>query len=152
MISPRERTWRTAAAAGNGPILSVATAQALETTHAHGLYRVGAWLRTDTPGVTVCVRMVELSKDHQKVRESEVCTSPTREWQHFEVTRRTLARGNHLRFSLYQFSALPNDMFELDGFSVEKQIGGAWVELGTSLNGAPQRPTAPGGMRDYLTK
>lgn len=138
---------------GQSPVVAVQAAQPLRTTGDRDLFRITAWLRTGTPGVTVCLRMLELSPNRKlKVRTSESCTSPTDQWRQFEVTRRTLLRGDRLVFSMYSFSAFPGDTFELDGFTVERQVDAMWQEIGTSLHGVPPRPTAPGGMRDSLTR
>ena len=94
------------------------------------LYRIGAWLRTDVPGLTVCLRIQEMSPGDSltPVRTSETCLAPTAKWQHLRLYRRTLARGNRLVFSIYSYGAVASDSFEIDRFRVARR-----VNVGTKL-------------------
>ena len=89
------------------------------------LYRIGTWLRTDAPGLTVCLRIQEVSAADPltSVRTSESCVSPTSKWKHFELYRRTLERGNRLVFSIYSYGATSGDSFEVDDFTVHRRVG-----------------------------
>ena len=80
------------------------------------LYRIGAWLRTDVPGLGVCLRIQEVSPADPliPVRTSEACFTPTNTWHRFRLYRRTLAAGNRLVFSIYSFGALAGESFEVD--------------------------------------
>jgi hypothetical protein len=95
------------------------------------LYRIGAWLRSDMPGVTVCLRIQEVSaKDPlTSVRTTETCVSPSTHWQHFRILRRTLARGDKLRFSIYSYSAELGDNFEISHFVVLRKTAHGWKRV-----------------------
>lgn len=88
------------------------------------LYRIGAWLRSDVPGLTVCLRIEEMSPGDSlaSVRTSESCLAPTADWKHFRLFRRTLARGNKLVFSIYSYGGLEGDRFDIDGFTVSRRV------------------------------
>jgi hypothetical protein len=101
-------------------------------------YRIGAWLRSDAPGVTVCLRIEEVSpKDPlAAVRTTETCLSPTAEWRHFRILRRTLARGDKLVFSVYSYGAELGDSFEIDHFLVLRKTTHGWKRVDSAF--APQ--------------
>jgi hypothetical protein len=92
------------------------------------LYRIGTWLRSDVPGISVCLRIQEVSSADPltAVRTSESCLAPTTKWKHFRLFRRTLARGNRLVFSIYSFGADAGDSFEVDGFAVARRVPNGW--------------------------
>jgi hypothetical protein len=89
------------------------------------LYRIGAWLRTDAPGMNVCLRIQEVSPRDPltAVRTSESCFAPTVTWKHLILYRRTLARGNKLVFSIYTLGAVSGDSFDVDRFTVARRVG-----------------------------
>jgi hypothetical protein len=103
----------------------------VRTTRVGSLYRIGAWLRTDAPGLTVCLRIEEVSKKDPltAVRTSETCFSPTTKWQHFRILRRTLAAGDTLKFSIYSYGAEKGDSFEIDAFAVLRKAPDRWVRV-----------------------
>jgi len=92
------------------------------------LYRIGAWLRTDVPGLGVCLRIQEVSPSDPfiSVRTSEACFTPTATWHRFRLFRRTLAPGNRLVFSIYSFGAAAGDSFEVDNFRVARRVEKGW--------------------------
>ena len=98
-------------------------------------YRIGAWLRSDAPGVTVCLRIEEVSpKDPlASVRTTETCLSPTTHWRHFRILRRTLARGDKLVFSVYSYGAELGDSFEIDHFLVLRQTTHGWKRVDSAF-------------------
>lgn len=95
------------------------------------LYRIGAWLRTNAPGMTVCLRIEEVSKhdDVTPVRTTEACFSPTTKWQHFRIVRKTIMRGDQLRFSIYSYGAEKGDSFDIDGFTVLRKSQDGWKRV-----------------------
>ncbi len=95
------------------------------------MYRIGAWLRSDAPGVTVCLRIEEVSKKDplSSVRTTETCLSPSTHWQHFRILRRTLARGDKLVFSIYSYGAALGDSFEIDRFVVLRKTAHGWKRV-----------------------
>ena len=94
-------------------------------------YRIGAWLRTDAPGMTVCLRIEEVSKhdDVAPVRTTEACFSPTTKWQHFRIVRKTIKSGDQLRFSIYSYGAEKGDSFDIDGFTVLRMTQDGWKRV-----------------------
>jgi hypothetical protein len=98
-------------------------------------YRIGAWLRSDAPGVTVCLRIEEVSPRDPlaAVRTSETCFSPTAHWRHFRILRRTLARGDTLRFSVYSYGAEHGDSFEIDHFVVLRKTTLGWKRVDSAF-------------------
>jgi hypothetical protein len=103
------------------------------------LYRIGAWLRSDVPGITLCLRIQEVSAADPltSVRTSESCLSPARQWKKFRTFRSTLARGNRLVVSIYSFGAVVGDSFEVDGFTVERKVGKRRKRVDAALGDAP---------------
>jgi hypothetical protein len=99
------------------------------------LYRIGAWLRTDSPGLTVCLRIQEVSPADPltPVRTSESCLAPTTKWKLFRLYRRTLASGNRLVFSIYSFGAVAGDSFEVDRFTVERRVPLGWKRVNAAF-------------------
>src|SRR5205823_13877204 len=95
------------------------------------LYRIGAWLRTDVPGLDVCLRIQEISPADPliSVRTSEACFTPTATWHHVRLYRRTLAPGNRLVFSIYSFGAAPGDSFDVDSFRVSRRVWKGWKRV-----------------------
>ena len=92
------------------------------------LYRIAAWLRSDVPGLSVCLRIQEVSPRDTvtPVRTSESCLAPTVNWKRFKLYRRTLARGNRLVFSIYSYGAVAGDSFDVDGFTVSRRVKNGW--------------------------
>jgi hypothetical protein len=103
------------------------------------LYRIGAWLRTDVPGLDVCLRIQEISEADPliSVRTSEACFTPAAAWHHVRLYRRTLAPGNRLVFSIYSFGATAGDSFEVDNFRVARRVGKGWKRVIAALSKPP---------------
>ena len=102
-------------------------------------YRAAAWLRTDTPGVTVCLRVLEKTggKKSRLVRSAETCVSPTATWQRFRVQALAIAPGNVLRISAVVYGGFEGASFELSRLKVERKIAGRWTKVrGALLAGA----------------
>jgi hypothetical protein len=102
------------------------------------LYRIGAWLRSDVPGLSVCLRIQEVSPRDKlmPVRTSESCLATTAKWKHFKLYRRTLARGNRLVFSIYSYGAVEGDSFDVHGFTVSRRVKNGWKRV-TAAFGKP---------------
>jgi hypothetical protein len=116
-------------------------AHALVTTRGGRLYRIGTWLRSDVPGLTVCLRIQEMSARDAvaPVRTSESCFAPTATWKHFRVYRRTLARGNRLVFSIYAYGATDGDSFDVDRFTVSRRVTNLWKRVDAVFGDADLR-------------
>jgi hypothetical protein len=103
-------------------------------------YRVNAWLRTNTPGLTVCLRFVEKQPGWKgkRVRSSETCVAPTTEWKRYRVDALSVARGNVLRVAAVVYGSFGDATFELSRLKVEKKVDGRW----TKLRGAKLTPSS----------
>jgi hypothetical protein len=104
------------------------------------LYRIGAWLRSDVPGLTVCLRIQEVSPADPltAVRTSESCLSPTTKWKRFRHFRRTLASRNKLIFSIYSYGAVTGDSFEVDRFTVSRRVKNGWKRVDAAFGDASE--------------
>jgi len=104
------------------------------------LYRIGAWLRTDAPGMNVCLRIQEVSPADPltAVRTSESCFAPTTNWKRFMLYRRTLARGNRLVFSIYSFGAVSGDSFDIDRFTVSRRVAHGWKRVSAAFGNSAE--------------
>jgi hypothetical protein len=102
------------------------------------LYRIGAWLRSDVPGLSVCLRIQELTPGDSlvPVRTSESCLATTAKWKKFRLYRRTLARGNRLVFSIYSYGAVEGDSFDVDGFTVARKVLHGWKRVDAAFGNA----------------
>jgi hypothetical protein len=103
-------------------------------------YRVNSWLRTDTPGLTVCLRFVEKQPGWKgkRVRSSETCVAPTTEWKRYRVDALSVARGNVLRVAAVVYGSFGDASFELSRLKVEKKVNGRW----TKIRGAKLTPSS----------
>ena len=108
-------------------------------TAAGSLYRIGAWLRSDDPGLMICLRIQELSPrtSEPPVRTSESCVASTASWRHIRVFRRTMAPGNRLVFSIYSSSNVTGDSFEIDRFRVQVRVKHGWKRVHAAFGNAP---------------
>jgi hypothetical protein len=102
------------------------------------LYRIGTWLRSDVPGLSVCLRIQEMSPRDSlvPVRTSETCLASTATWKHFRLYRRTLARGNRMVFSIYAYGAVEGDSFDVDRFTVSRRVKNGWKRVAAAFGGA----------------
>jgi hypothetical protein len=102
------------------------------------LYRIRTWLRSDVPGLNVCLRIQEVSPRDtlSPVRTSESCFAPTAKWKQFRLYRRTLDRGNRLIFSIYSYGAVEGDSFDVDRFTVSHRVKNGWKRV-TAAFGKP---------------
>ncbi len=103
----------------------------VKTERAGSAFRIGAWLRSPEAGLTVCLRIEEVSKDDPliAVRTSETCFAPTAKWEHIRILRKTIAAGHTLRFSAYSYGAESGDSFDIDGFTVMRKGAHGWKKV-----------------------
>jgi hypothetical protein len=97
-------------------LFSVTIARALPVARRGATYRVRGWLRSERPGVTLCLRLQERTAAGRVVRTTEECISATKRWQHVFVGTQALARGHRIVASVYEFDTERGDRFDLDGF------------------------------------
>jgi hypothetical protein len=102
------------------------------------LYRIATWLRSDVPGLSVCLRIQEMTPRDSlvPVRTSESCLATTSDWKKFRLYRRTLARGNRLVFSIYSYGAVEGDSFDVDGFTVARKTLHGWKRVDAAFGNA----------------
>lgn len=80
-------------------------------------YRAGAFVRSVSPGMFVCLRAEEFGKAKAGVPvTTERCRAVTTGWQRLKVETRTTAKGTRLVFSVRVIAALGGTSFDVDGF------------------------------------
>jgi hypothetical protein len=92
-------------------------------------YRMGAWLRSRTPGLTVCLRIKQVdpaASSPFRVRTHEKCVQTTGNWQRVRLVLRGVPRGHQLLFSLYVYGAAPGDSFDVGGFLITRKAPHRW--------------------------
>jgi hypothetical protein len=78
-------------------------------------YRAGAFVRSVSPGMFVCLRAEEFSGSRLPIT-TERCSAATTGWQRLKVDARTTAKGSRLVFSVRVIAALGGTSFDVDGF------------------------------------
>ena len=80
-------------------------------------YRAGAFVRSVSPGMFVCLRVEEFGTAKTGVPvTTERCRAATTGWQRLRVNTRTTAKGTKLVFSIRVIAALGGTSFDVDGF------------------------------------
>jgi hypothetical protein len=80
-------------------------------------YRAGAFVRSVSPGMFVCLRVEEFGAAKTVVPvTTERCRAATTGWQRLRVDTRTTAKGTKLVFSIRVIAALGGQSFDVDGF------------------------------------
>jgi hypothetical protein len=80
-------------------------------------FRAGAFVRSVSPGIFVCLRAEEFSKNGAALPvTTERCSAATTGWQRLKVDTRTTAKGSRLVFSIRVIAALGGTSFDVDGF------------------------------------
>jgi hypothetical protein len=96
-----------------------AVPRTVASTAAGRAYAAGAWVRSDRPGKTVCVRLREWSGSGV-VAYASSCAATTGTWRRLPALAYTAkASGDQLDLFLYQGSAVSGDSFELDGATLD---------------------------------
>jgi hypothetical protein len=129
------------ALAHNGSNFSFDAAGSVLAVRFGAQYRIGAWLRTRVPGLTVCLRIKEITPEDplMPVRTTETCMSPTAKWRHFRIMRTTIARGDKLVFSIYSYDAVKGDSFDIKRFTVMRKTAHGWKRVPAAFG--DKRPT-----------
>lgn len=78
-------------------------------------YRAGAFVRSVSPGMFVCLRAEEFSGRGVPIT-TERCSAATAGWQRLKVDTGTTAKGSKLVFSVRVIAALGGTSFDVDGF------------------------------------
>ena len=100
------------------PTFSVSFARPVVTRRARHVYRLGGWVRSDSPGATLCVRVRELGRNGRLIHATEACTVTQRGWARLKLRSQSRAARHRLVVSLYEIGAEAGDSFELAGFRV----------------------------------
>lgn len=96
-----------------------AVPRAVGSTVGGRTYTAAAWLRSDTPGKTVCLRVREWS-GQTNVAYANACAVTTSGWKQLPTLAYVArASGHQLDLFLYQGSAVAGDSFEVDGVSLD---------------------------------
>lgn len=78
-------------------------------------YFARGWLRSDTPGRIVCLRIREWSSMGSSLGQASACRATTSAWQRFPVPAYTTAgSGGALEVYVYASAASAGDSFEID--------------------------------------
>jgi hypothetical protein len=76
-------------------------------------YRIGAHLRTVSPGMLVCLRVEEYAGGAPLTTER--CLPARSGWRRMRVEGQTTAKGSKLVFSIHVMAALGGTSFDVDG-------------------------------------
>jgi hypothetical protein len=79
-------------------------------------YRAGAFVRSVSPGMFICLRAEEFARGGALPITTERCSAATAGWQRLKVMTRTTAKGTRLVFSVRVIAALGGTSFDVDGF------------------------------------
>jgi hypothetical protein len=80
-------------------------------------YQAGAFVRSVSPGMFVCLRVEEFGTAKNVVPvTTERCRAATTGWQRLRVDTRTTKKGTKLVFSIRVIAALGGKSFDVDGF------------------------------------
>jgi len=107
-----------AAYGGSGSSYAIFSAPAVSSTAPGAVYTASAWLRSQTPGKTVCLRIREFTGT-TIVGYSQRCAVTSLSWQPVGPFSYTAAGSNRLEVYAYQSSAVAGDSFDLDGFALD---------------------------------
>lgn len=96
---------------------AIVAGKPVPSTKAGARYRAGAFVRTVSPGMFVCLRAEEFGRRSAGVPvTNERCAAATTEWQRLKLDLRTTAKGTRLVFSVRVVAALGGTSFDVDGF------------------------------------
>ena len=92
-------------------------------THAAGTrYEARAWIRSERPGKTVCLRLREWSAG-AAVGGAERCKVATGTWERLDAVPYTAVGGSSIELYAYQSSAAAGDSFDIDGITLTPALG-----------------------------
>jgi parallel beta-helix repeat protein len=93
------------------------------------VYSASTWLRSDTPGRRVCLRIREWSAGRVVANRSS-CTTATRAWKKLAPALHAPAPSRKLDVYVFQAPAQPGDSFEIDGLTLGFAVQGTSTDLG----------------------
>lgn len=91
-------------------------AKELVTRRAGARYRVGAYVRSVSPGMFVCLRVEEYAGGAPITTER--CRPAESGWRRVRVQGRTARKGTKLVFSIHVMAALGGTSFDVDGVNL----------------------------------
>ena len=87
-------------------------------SHAAGTrYEARAWIRSERPGKTICLRLREWSAG-AAVGGAERCRVATGTWERLDTVPYTAVGGDSIELYAYQSSAASGDSFDIDGITL----------------------------------
>ncbi|HET8602325.1 MAG TPA: laminin G domain-containing protein, partial [Marmoricola sp.] len=117
-----------------GTLKMTASPKPVKSTSAGAQYAATGSVRSDTPGKSVCLQVVEQSSAGN-VSTSRQCTTTTSGWTQFpEVDLTVQATGDSLSFYVLQNKAVVGDSYEVDNLSI------------VDVNADSTPPSAPTGL------
>ncbi len=94
---------------------SVATSpHAVSTPAAGARYEARAWIRSEVPGRTTCLRVREWQAG-AVINTAQTCRSATGTWEQFAPIAYTATGGDSIEVYAYQLNSVTGDSFDLDG-------------------------------------
>jgi hypothetical protein len=107
------------------------------------IYNATGWVRSDTPGHTVCLRVREWNGD-ALAGSAQACTSSTSDWKRFPaLTYKVAGNGRAVDVYAFEYQSAPNDSFDVDAISL-----GGNAELATPppVSPPPPPPASTGAL------
>ena len=94
---------------------SVATSpHAVSSPAAGARYEARAWIRSEVPGRTACLRVREWQAG-AVINTAQTCRSATGTWEQFAPIAYTATGGDSIEVYAYQLNSVTGDSFDLDG-------------------------------------
>jgi hypothetical protein len=94
----------------------------VQGTVSGSIYRASAWVRSDAPANSVCLRIREYTPGNSLVNTVAECTTSSQQWQRFPtMTYTPTTVGNVVTAFVYEPSPVAGGTYEVDGVSI---IGG----------------------------
>src|SRR5713226_6511290 len=116
----------------------IASPPAIGSAVAGRIYNAGGWVRSDTPGRQLCLRVRERQADGSYLYQQS-CLSGQTGWQQFPpLTYTTVAGGDRVDVYVSEYGAQAGDAFEVDGL---------WLGPDTT----PPQTTITAGPASYVS-
>jgi hypothetical protein len=97
-----------------------ASPRPVRSTVAGTRYTSTAWVRSATPGRTLCLRLREWVSGGSSIAQAQMtCVTSTSAWQKIaQVALTTTTNGGSIAVEIYEAGAQAGDSFEVDGVSL----------------------------------
>src|SRR5207302_2758990 len=95
------------------------TQRPIISTVAGKVYEAAGWVRSDTPGRSICLRIREYTAAGVTFAQNQTCVTATAQWQRFGPLSYTVQQsGGQLSAFVIENPAGPGDTFETDGLEL----------------------------------